>query len=52
MQFIPDPNKHVNDVIFSRTTKSSAHHPVAFNNNDIKKYPQHKQLGIVLDSRL
>ena len=26
--------------------------PVAFNNSAIKKYPNHKHLGIVLDSKL
>ena len=52
MQFNPDPNKQANEVIFSRKTNNSSHPPVAFNNNDIKKYPHHKHLGIVLDSKL
>ena len=51
MQFNPDPNKQANEVNFSRKTKSS-HPPIDFNNNVIKKYPQHKHLGIVLDSQL
>ena len=51
MQFNPDTNKQANEVIFSRKTKNSSHPPV-FNNNDIKKYPHHKYLGIVLDSKL
>ena len=52
MQFNPDPNKQANEVIFSRKTKNNSHRPVAFNNNVIKKYPHHKHLGIVLDSKL
>ena len=52
MQFNPDPNKQANEVIFSRKTKNNSHRPVAFNNNVIKKYPHHKHLGILLDSKL
>ena len=52
MQFNPDPNKQENEVIFSRKTKTSSHPPVAFSNYDIKKYPHHKHLGIVLYSKL
>ena len=52
LQFNPDPNKQANEVIFSRKTKNNSHPPVAFNNNVIKKYPHHKHLGIVLDSKL
>ena len=52
MQFNPGPKKQANEVIFSRKRNSSSHPPVAFNNNDIKKYPHHKHLGIVLDSKL
>ena len=39
-------------LFFSRKTKNSSHPPVAFNNNIIKKYPHHKHLDIVLDSKL
>ena len=52
MQFNPDPNKQANEVTFSRKTSSSSHNPVAFNNNDIKKYLNDKHLGFVLDSKL
>ena len=52
MQFNPDPNKQANEVIFPRKTKNSFHSHLAFNNNVIKKYPHHKHLGIVLDSKL
>ena len=52
MQFDPGPNKQANEVIFSKKTKNRSHPPVTFNNNVIKKYPHHKHLGIVLDSKL
>ena len=52
MQFNHDPNKKANEVIFSRKTKNSSHPSVPFNNNGIKKYPHHKHLDIVLDSKL
>ena len=52
MQFNLDPNKQPNEVIFSRKTSNSSHPPVAFNNNDIKKYLNDKHLGTVLDSKL
>ena len=52
MQFNPDPKKQANKVIFSRKTKNNPHPLVAFNNRVIKKYPHHKQLDIVLDSKL
>ena len=50
--FNPDPNKLANEAFFPRKTKNSSHLPVAFNNNDIKKYPHHKHLSITLDSKL
>ena len=52
MQFNPDPNKHANEVIFSRKSNNCSHPPVTFKKNDINKYPHHKNLGIVLDSKL
>ena len=51
MQSNPDPNKQANEVIFYRKTNNSSRPPVALSNNDIKKYPHHKHLGIVLDSK-
>ena len=47
MQFNPDPNKQLNEVIFFKKQKNSSHHPVAFNNNGIKKYPYHKHLDML-----
>ena len=54
MQFNPDPNKQVNEVIFSRKTSSNnlSHPPIKFNNNDISKCTHQKHLGVVLDSKL
>ena len=44
--------KQANEVIFSRKSNNCSHPTVAFNNNDINKYPHHKYYGIVLDSKL
>ena len=54
MQFNPDPNKQVNEVIFSRKTNSNnlSHPPIKLNNNNISKCPNQKHLRIVLDSKL
>ena len=54
MQSTPDPNKHSNEVFFSRKTNSNnlSHLPIKFNNNNISKCPHQKPLGIVLDSKL
>ena len=52
MQFNSDPNKQANEVISSRKTNNSSHPSVAFNNNVIKRFPYHKYLGTVLDSKL
>ena len=53
MQFNPDPNKQANEVIFSRKATNNLSYPaVRFNNNDIVKCPDQKNLGIVLDSKL
>ena len=52
MHFNPDPNKQANEVIFSRKSKVHSHPPLTFNNNDVKKCPHQKHLGIILDSKL
>ena len=61
MQFNPDTNKQVNEVIFSRKSDSAniLHPPVKFNNNNnnnnnnnsITKCTCQKDLGILLDSK-
>ena len=50
MKFSPDFNKW--SYFFLEKQKNSSHHPVAFNDNDIKKYPHHKHLNVVLDLKL
>ena len=52
MQFNPDPNKEANKVIFSRKSKVCHYPPLTFNNNDVRKCPHQKHLGIILDSKL
>ena len=37
------------NLFFLEKQKNSFHPLATFNNNDIKKYPHHKHLGIVLD---
>ena len=36
MSFNSDSSKQVQEVIFSRKTKKEYHHPLAFNNNNLK----------------
>ena len=52
MQFNPDPNKMAKEIIFSRKSKVHSYLPLTFNNNDVKKCPHQKHLGIILDSKL
>ena len=54
MQFNPDPNKQVNEVIISRKSISQnlSHPPIKFNERIISKCNHQKHLGIILDSNL
>ena len=52
MYFNPDPNKQANEVTFSSKSKVHSHPPLTFINNDLKKYPHQKHLGIILDLKL
>ena len=52
MQFNPDPNKQANEVISSQKSKVHSYIPLNFKNNDVKKCPHQKHLGIILDSKL
>ena len=52
MHINPDPNKQANEIIFSPKSKVHFHPPLTFNNNDVKKCPHQKHLGIILDSKL
>ena len=53
-QINPDPNKQVNEVIFSRKSNSSnlTYSPVKLNNISITRCSHQKHLGIVLNSKL
>ena len=51
MTFNPDPNKQVQEVIFSRTIKKTSH-PLSFNNNSIEEVQFQKHLGVYLDDKL
>ena len=52
MTFIPDPNKQVEKVIFSRKTKKTSHLPLNFNNNFVQQVQFQKHLGVNLDDKL
>ena len=52
IHFNPDPNKQATEVIFARKSKVHSHPPLTFNNNDAKKCPHQKHLGIILYSKL
>ena len=51
MNFNPDPNKQVQEIIFSRK-KSTSLHPVVFDSKPVKSSQIHKHLGMILDSNL
>ena len=52
IHFNPNPEKTDKKKIFSRKYNNCSHPPVTLNNSAINKYPHHKHLGIVLDSKL
>ena len=45
MTFKPDPNKEVQEVIFSHKLKKTSHFPLNFNNNSSKSSTVSKTLG-------
>ena len=51
MHFNPDPNKQVNENIFSRKP-STLPHPLLKFNNDFSKCSHQKYLGTVIDSKV
>ena len=52
MNFNPDPNKQVQEIIFSKK-KTTSLHPVAYFDNTLVKSTQiHKHLGMMLDSSM
>ena len=52
MNFNPDPNKQVQEVIFSRKIRKTSNPPLTFNINSVKQVQFQKHLGVYLDSRL
>ena len=52
LSFDPDPNKHVQEVIFSRKLKKVCHPPFRFNNNNVSQASSQKYSGLTLDNRL
>ena len=49
MTFNPDPNKQVQEVVFSLKTKKTSHLPLNFNNNTVRQAQFQKHLGVYLD---
>ena len=52
MSFNPDKSKQVQEVIFSRKTKTVIHSPAIFNNMLVVRSSCQKHLGIYLDEKL
>ena len=48
----PDPNKHAQEIIFSRKRTFSIHPVVYFDNTRINSTRTHKHVGVILDSKL
>ena len=49
MDFNPDVNKQVQEVLFSRKMKRNIHPPLVFNNNIVSQANSQKYLGVTLD---
>ena len=52
MSFNPDPKKQAVQVIFSHKVKPPNHPKIYFNNIEVLQVPEHKHLGLILDSKL
>ena len=52
MSFNPDPTMQAVEVTFSRKIIPSNYTPICFNSVPVRKVPEHKHLGIILDSKL
>ena len=52
MPFNPDPTKQAVKVTFPRKISPSNDPPICFNSVPVRKVPEHKHLGIILDSKL
>ena len=51
-QVNPDPNKQLQEVIFSCKIKKTSQPLLNFNNNSVKQVQFQKQLGVYLDDKL
>ena len=51
-QFNPDKSKQAVQVVFSQRKEAIAHSPVFFNGSEVVVKPEHKHLGMILDSKL
>ena len=52
MQFNPDKNKQVSQVVFSHRKSKPIHPPLIFNGIEVVTLDEHKHLGFIFDSRL
>ena len=52
MSFNPDPSKQAVEILFTQKRNSIYHPPLFFNNQIVKKVPEHKHLGLILDPQL
>ena len=52
MNFIPDPSKQAQEVIFSRKLQKKNHNQVYFSHSSVKQVPSQKHLGMYLDTKL
>ena len=52
MTFNPDTSKQVQEVVFSRKVKVTAHPQLVFNNNSVHETATQKYLGMFLDFKL
>ena len=52
MSFKTDPNKQVQEAIFSRKSKRPTHPPLVFNDNNISQTFSEKHVGIMLEFKL
>ena len=52
MTFNPDPNKQVQEIIFSHKRKKTSYPPLNFNNNSAKQVQFQKHFGVYLNNKL
>ena len=52
MSFNPDPSKQAVEILFTQKRNSTYHPPLFFNNQIVKKVPEHKHLGLILYPQL